>query len=552
MKNNSVQFLCLFLSVILVLFCFTSCNNNGNQYNSDSNANSNANSADSDSSSGGLEDDDFPLVEKEDDEYISREQKLGIVADGMLGAAGDMVLTYNGYLGYGYNVLESAYFNHKDVKTSHPIVNMDKLAEDKYVYINKETNRSVTATHTVSGSVKEFLQKFNASASISAEFGFVGSVHASFGIGYDTQMLSTQRLITTQAVLETQNDYIMSSNAKLLANYATDAFKEDVQNLTAQQLIDKYGTHVLTNIDMGGRFNLNYYYTQSQTNKTVDINQSVEAAYKYVSGDESTSVKEQKKEVVSNSTFKTRTYGGSLDVDPMDIDAAKASYQKWVKGVEDGHVVFVNASEVYSLWDVIELLNIESAADKSKQVKDAFDDKVNEITGKFKNTKIVVEYISELYIGYGEKAWEAQNMLYSYDVPKENIVWLDLNNNADGYWIYLGYKTTTDASKAITGMVADYWKSKKTGDITYNDIQYTNLKVDLNKGITGRYIYLYYTKDKKAGAPITAIKYQLNGKFQYGDASGIKAIICTTTEQPMDFNYKAGGDYINLWFKRAS
>jgi hypothetical protein len=540
------------LSAILMLFSFASCNNNGNQAVSEDIATSNANSQNIDSTSEGVDDDSFPLVEKEDDEYISREQKLGIVAEGMLGAAGDMVLTYNGYLGYGYNVLESAYFNHKDVKTSHPILNMDKLAEDNYVYINKETNRSVTATHTVSSSVKEYLQKFNASASISAEFGFVGSIHASFGIGYDTQMLSTQRLITTQAVLETQNDYIISSNAKLLANYATDAFKEDAKNLTAQQLIDKYGTHVLTNIDMGGRFNLNYYYTQSQTNKTVDINQSVEAAYKYVSGDESSSVKEQKKEVVANSTFKTRTYGGSLDVDPMDIDAAKASYQKWVKGVENGNVAFVNASEVYSLWEIIELLNIEGAAEKSKQVKAAFDSKVNEIMGKFKNTKNVVEYISELYIGYGEKAWEAQNMLYNYDVPKENIVWVDLNNNAGGYWIYLGYKTTTDKSKAITGIVADYWQSKKTGDITYNDIKYTNLKVDLNKGVTGRYIYLYYTKDTKAGAPITTIKYQLNGKFQYGDASGFKSVICTTTGNAMDFNYKADGDYVYLWFKRAS
>lgn len=549
MKKRMTSVFCLTLSAILILFCFTSCKNNANQTASEA-VNSTVNS-NIDSSSSELSDDEFPLVEKEDDEYITREQELGIIGDGLLGAAGNMVLTYNGYLGYGYNVLESAYFNHKDIKTSHPIINMDKLAEDKYVYVNNETNRSVTATHTVSSSVKEYLQKFNASASIHAEFGFVGSIYTSFGLSYDTQMSSNQRLITTQAVLETQNDYIMNSSAKLLADYATDAFKEDVKNLTAAQLIDKYGTHVLTNIDMGGRFNLNYFYTQKKTNESIDIKQSVEAAYKYVSGDESTSVREQKNEVVTNSIFKTRTYGGSLDVDPMDIEAAKASYQKWVKGVEDGHVVFVNATETYSLWDVIELLNVEGAAEKSRQVKEVFDAKVKEISRKLKDTKNVVEYISELYIGYGEKAFEAQNMLYNYGVQKENIVWVDLNNNAGGYWIYLGYKTTTNPSEAITGIVADYWRSKKTGDITYNGINYINLKVDLNKGIPGRYIYLYYTKDKRAGAPITTIKYQLNGKFQYGNATGFNGVICTTTGQLMDFNYKAGGDYIYLWFKRT-
>jgi hypothetical protein len=72
----------------------------------------------------------------------------------------------------------------------------------------------------------------------------------------------------------------------------------------------------------------------------------------------------------------------------------------------------------------------------------------------------------------------------------------------------------------------------------------------MNDDTGGKFIHLYYTKSSKAGQPITGLKYQSNGKFQYGNADSFEAIRCRDGGGVMDFNYSAGGATINLWVTR--
>lgn len=57
---------------------------------------------------------------------------------GGLGAAGTRVSTYGGLLGYGYNLLEKAYFNYADTEKTNFIIDMDALASTGYVYVDKD------------------------------------------------------------------------------------------------------------------------------------------------------------------------------------------------------------------------------------------------------------------------------------------------------------------------------------------------------------------------------------------------------------------------------
>lgn len=491
---------------------------------------------------------------KKDEELITEDEKYGRVIEGMLGAAGTQVREYSGYLGYGYNVLTSAFYNHKDIKTGHPVVDMDALAKVGNVYIDSKTSSFVDHVTYISTSAKEYSEHFSAAANVKAKYSFVGSFEASFKMSHTTQMSSNQKLITTQALLETQNDYILDVDAKLLADYATNAFKRAVAEKTAEELIELYGTHVLANISMGGRYDLNYLYTRTETSSSTDIEASAKASYRYVSGGASGTDETDKTEIETHSKLYAKSYGGTVTGDRTTIQAAKESYKEWAAGVEDGKIAFVNASEVIPLWEVVaKLTGVENAAEKSAAIKKCFDDRVDEISGEFKETINAPIYISDIYIGYGTTEAEAKNMLRNKGVTEGHIVNLDLNKSVGGYWIYLGYKTTADESKAITGLVADYYDNATSSDITYNGYKYTIDPVDLNKGAKGKYIYLYYTRDPKAGDPITAIQYQRNGTFQFEQikADGFTGVISKSDGKVLDLNKGAGGDYIYLWFRRS-
>lgn len=403
----------------------------------------------------------------------------------------------------------------------------------------------------MSSSAKQYSEDFAAAASVKSKIGFTGSFEASFNMSRTVQMNSNQKLVTTQALLETQNDYIIDDDAELLAAHVTETFKKAVAEKTAEELIDIYGTHVLANITLGGRFDLNYFYTRTETSEATDIKASADASYRFVSGSASAEDKKNKKKIDENSKIFIKAYGGSVTANPTSIDAAINSYKDWSTGVENGEVTFVNASEVISLWDIIAALDIEGAAAKSAAVKQYFDARVDQISGEFKDTINVTTYISDIYIGYGSSQAEAKNMLRNNGVSEGHIVNLDLNKNAGGYWIYLGYKTTTDKSKAITGIVADYFSKSNSSDITYKGNKYKIIPIDLNKGAKGKFIYIYYTTDSKAGDPLTEIKYQDGDTFQYGNGDGFESVRCVTDGNALNLNKGAGGDFIYLWFKRS-
>ena len=541
MKRYWVRTISLAIAMLWIGFSLAACAGTGKTENSTSN-----------SEAGGLLGGSPSANNKPGDELISIEEKYNLAAEGMLGAAGDEIDQYNGYLGYGYNILTAAFYNHKDIKTGHPVVDMNALASNDHVRIESAASQHVDSVTYVSSSAKEYSEHFAAAANVKARIGFTGSFKASFKMDHTTQMKSNQKLITTQALLETQNDYILDVDAKLLADNATSAFKTAAAEKTPEELIELYGTHVLANITLGGRFDINYLYTSTATSESTDLYLSATASFRNISGSAEATDATDRKEIETNSQLFVKTYGGSVTVDPTSVTAAMNSYKEWSSGVENGKITFVNASEVIPIWEIVaRISDLEDAADKSAAIKQYFDERVDQISNEFKETVNAEIFISDVYVGYGKTQSEAKNMLRGKGVTEGHIVNLDLNASVGGYWIYLGYKTTADPTKAITGLISNYYGDAKTSNLSYNGIQYTIIPVDLNKGASGEFIYLYYTRDTKAGSPLTMIQYQQNETFQFPDikADGYHPVIATADGHVADLNKGAGGDYLYLWFK---
>ena len=169
--------------------------------------------------------------------------------------------------------------------------------------------------------------------------------------------------------------------------YTTSAFRDDAEDLTPKQFIKKYGTHILKNIDLGGRFELNYIYTNKSNSSTRDIEASVAAANAWASGQASASQAAQSKELSDNSKMYIRTYGGPVTVDTTSIEQARGSYPEWARGVQEGkEITFIDCTENIPIWDIVKHMDFPNAKDKAIKIEEYFDSRADEIDAAFKNS----------------------------------------------------------------------------------------------------------------------------------------------------------------------
>ena len=127
----------------------------------------------------------------------------------------------------------------------------------------------------------------------------------------------------------------------------------------------------------------------------------------------------------------------------------------------------------------------------------------------------------------------------------------DLNQDAGGKWIYMGYKTSTDPSRAITGILF------RSGENPPNSVSYGGATfylvggsyegngtgdgaVDLNEGAGGDYIYTYITRDTNYGYPIRWMGTSNSA------TSGVRVSVPNTSGSAGDVNAGTGDQAIYI------
>lgn len=101
------------------------------------------------------------------------------------------------------------------------------------------------------------------------------------------------------------------------------------------------------------------------------------------------------------------------------------------------------------------------------------------------------------------------------ELAGHTIIDVDLNDEAGGDYVYMGYKTTTDPAQAITGILFRVGKNPPNsisyggstfylvGGSTEANTAQLGGYIDLNARAGGYYIYTYVTRDPNYGAPLT-------------------------------------------------
>ncbi len=178
-------------------------------------------------------------------------------------------------------------------------------------------------------------------------------------------------------------------------------------------------------------------------------------------------------------------------------------------------------------------------------------------------------YITDLIVVGGSED-NVKKYKKKYEDQGYTFINKDLNEDAGGDWIYLGYKKSNRASTNggyITGLYIrstssnDNWTSSLThtpdGEThTYyyvpyygggNGSDFEKQHGDLNRGAGGPYIWLYYTrenfKDKRVISEIVIDESETSSVYWTMGKNG-------GTSKAYDLNDNAGGKYIYLHYKR--
>ena len=160
------------------------------------------------------------------------------------------------------------------------------------------------------------------------------------------------------------------------------------------------------------------------------------------------------------------------------------------------------------------------------------------------------KYISEIVIGIGGSSASAKAELIAAGC--DYMLEKDLNNNVGAHsdYIYLGYKRTSDPSEAIRDLRTTH--DNEVDSFVKNGATYYKIEGNLNSytNIFADDIFLYYTKDAKAGTPIVSLgTSQHVANWTHGE--GNRYVVTTVLNQydeGSDLNDNCGyqSDYIYL------
>ena len=160
------------------------------------------------------------------------------------------------------------------------------------------------------------------------------------------------------------------------------------------------------------------------------------------------------------------------------------------------------------------------------------------------------KYISEIVVGIGGSEAKAKAELVSAGC--DYIVEKDLNNGVGAHsdYIYIGYKRTSNPNEAIRDLRTTH--DHEVDSFVKNGVTYYKIEGNLNSytNIFADDIFLYYTKDAKAGTPITSLgTSQHVANWSHGE--GNRYVVTTVLNQKdkgSDLNANCGhqSDYIYL------
>ena len=309
-------------------------------------------------------------------------------------------------IGFGFNVIAAPYFD-TSYKSTISIVDSSKLTE-KYVSKVKNSNNTTTgevSSNTISGYAESYSNSLNI-PDISLNGGFkvfTASIGASFK-SVDSEKFTSK----SNQLFYTHYDYRKSyyvqvvniSPAKFQQILSND-FLADIKgespktkNISVEEqaayIIDTYGTHLITGIYLGGRYEYSYAFASDSSEligtieKNIGAKCSLDMGLSSASGGVSSEV--ETGQVIESaiksgnveSQFNAVIMGGASNSGGWTVGSMKSAYQEWRKSFND-----IDSETGTSNWVPVGVTN-NGLLGIWELIPNGYEDLANAIIAKYK------------------------------------------------------------------------------------------------------------------------------------------------------------------------
>ncbi|MBB5619276.1 hypothetical protein HDE69_000312 [Pedobacter cryoconitis] len=219
------------------------------------------------------------------------------------------------------------------------------FGEDAIDYSSELTQSYKTSLGGFLGKLKLFNAELTGSGSKNEAF----SSKYSYG---DISMLITQKYLRLNL-----------TPTEIRANYLTDKFKSDVNNLSSAELVARYGTHVLSDITLGAKLVLNYraQNNSSDRKEAVKAGAVVNGLFGVFGMTGNITKNESLATANFDQTLSYRTVGGDaskglLGEINLDKSVTKLNVGVWQSGctLDNAALIIIGDNGLIPLWDLIE------------------------------------------------------------------------------------------------------------------------------------------------------------------------------------------------------
>ena len=312
----------------------------------------------------------------------------------------DEINTKSSYLGYGIDIINANAINSKNVLMNYPIFDMEKLLDEQLLKSNEHYNsfQSIGAK-----TIEEFTINMGTSTSVSSGTsvsasgnikGVDVSASASLTNGLTSTFTKTSEMVESQYFLEIISEnqsywLILQSSEQEYKELLSDEFKADLySDMEPALLFQKYGTHMLTSVAMGGSIHMYYTMysyekgdkTHSYTEISSQLKTEVEAAYGGYSAGVGT-----ENSFETSFTYDTLCKKYNIQIDECIYAAGGGSYginskhtlydnyYDWQKSLDTNPVVIgiKDINSLYPIWNLLDM-SVEGAEERYAELYEYF------------------------------------------------------------------------------------------------------------------------------------------------------------------------------------
>ncbi|MCR4952646.1 MAG: fibronectin type III domain-containing protein [Treponema sp.] len=380
-----------------------------------------------------------------------------------------------GYIGRGYDSVNGEFFCGGEALK-------DPVIEFNEDFIPKLDERPIDATSSfaIDTSIQEFQKKFNVSVGVEGGYaGFSGSIEV--GFGKDEQFSEETVFASGTSLFRYAREYIDNTDKTkdVIKTHLTDNFKTIINDssYSPEKVFELFGTHILLDTYIGGRFLLTYQYTNSSSKTIETIEAAVKASYQGAfSAGASAAVSDEIKQMFNSSQTRIsgKAYGGNGVAVGGSLDSAIYAWNKWSDNIKDS-----------STWTLVDSQKTIQLEDEVTGIWVYADDPARQTEIRNKYHELLEKNASSLAARQTHK-WvkSVRAIVYGNNAPGN---FTDIRNRVLSY-TGSNYNFSIAGENAASGQDVgrcDLLKGIKGADYAYLVIEYTTNINEALKGVIG-------------------------------------------------------------------